>query len=210
MRNAIALLLLLTFSFSLSAQERVYNSSGKTNGYKQKKKKGGYDPAKLVLGGGVNFAYSNVFANFGLSPRIGYKVTDFLAVGTGIGYQWVRWPYPYYVNNEVVFQQSHTIYPSLWTKCMIFDPFFIAADFEMNFMQLRSWQSYLDIPTNTVYYKPWRGFVTVPAALVGAGIKQSLGGRVSGTVELMYDVIQDENSPYFKQLVYRAAIFVGL
>ena len=208
-------MLLCAGFLSLSAQD-VYNSSGRAGGYKKKEKKG-YDPDKLILGGGINANYSSVpvddvhsgaYVQVGISPKVGYKVTDFLAVGVGIGYQYYKTP-DYYFNNQIAYIHDNIYYPGIWTKCSVYKPLFIAADLEYDIISQRSYRgiyNYLGQPDHLL-----RQHITVgaPACLVGAGLKQSLGGRTSGTFEIMYDVIQADYSPYKGTLVYRAGIYVG-
>ena len=49
------------------------------------------------------------------------------------------------------------------------------------------------------YYQDWndtRGDYSVPYFLLGAGWAQPIAPRTWLTVDVMYDLIQDENSPY--------------
>lgn len=204
MKRIVCLLLLCTLGISAYAQE-VYTSSGKAGGYKKNKKKG-YDPDKLVLGGGLNAGYSGDYANLGISPKVGYKLTDFLSVGVGLGYQFYKAP-DFSFNNEYVYIKQHIIYPNLWTKCMIFNPIFLALDVEYDFIMLNGYDVGYDPNPYLIKQKFNAGS---PAVLVGPGFKQSLGGRTSATLEVMYDLLQAEYSPYRNTLVWRGGIYVGL
>lgn len=51
--------------------------------------------------------------------------------------------------------------------------------------------------------------IGVPCLLVGAGIRQPVAGRVAITAELLYDVLQQPNSPYFGQPVFRVGVCTG-
>lgn len=224
MRQIICTLLLGIMCFGVSAQE-VYNSSGRPGGYKKKEKKG-YDPDKLVLGGGLNANYARIqlddynsgsYVQFGLSPKVGYRLAKFFTVGVGVGYQYYKRPeYVAQLPNKDVIAYTHynTYYPGIWAKCFVYNPIFISADFEFDITRIREYTLKYDMLSNgqfgPAYLVRKRSTVTAPCALVGAGFRQSLGGRTSATFELMYDVLQADYSPYYGTLVYRAGIFVGL
>lgn len=190
--------------------QRVYNSSGKAGSSKKRKKHDGYDPALLVLGGGMNVGYSGDYANLGISPKVGYKLTDFLAVGVGLGYQYYKAP-DFYFNDKLVYLHQNIVFPALWMKCMVYKNVYIAGDLEYNFIKQRSYavkyNSITGLPDDLARVKLT---ASAPCALVGLGYKQSLGGRTTAVFEAMYDAIQDNYSPYRNIIVYRAGIFVGL
>lgn len=207
MKRILSTLLLSALFLGATAQD-VYNSSGKANGYRRKEIKG-YDPDKLVIGGGLNLGYSGDYANVGISPKVGYRFTSFLAAGVGLGYQFYKaYDYSTYYNNSVS-QYLNIIYPGIWAKCTVYNPIFLTTDFEFDITK----HSYYEPDYSTgVLQKGPKQTETVTAAcwLVGAGFKQPLGGRTCATFEIMYDVIQADYSPYKQTLVYRAGIFVGL
>lgn len=205
MKPILTLLLVCFLAISGFAQTK-YNSSGKSGGYRHKVKKG-YDPSKLVLGGGLNLGYSGDYANIGISPKVGYKVTDFLAVGVGIGYQYYKSP-QYVVGDKLYYENDHIVFPGIWAKCNVVSNLFLAVDAEYDFVFLRGYEAYYD-NTNLVFRKA-SFFAGAPCLLAGGGFKQSLGGRTSITMEIMYDILQADYSPYRKQLVYRGGIYVGL
>lgn len=205
MKHLLWIFLLLSPAFVFA--QKVYNSSGKAAGTKHKKEKG-YDPANLVLGGGLNFGYSGDYANIGISPKVGYKVLPFLAVGVGLGYQFYKAPdfefsgKPYYIH-------QHIIFPAIWAKANVYKQFYIAADAEYDFIIQRSNRvKYVNgVPDHV---EKVRLTADAPCMLLGMGIKQSLGGRTTAVFEVMYDALQATYSPYKNTLVYRAGIFVGL
>ena len=202
-------MLLCAGFLSLSAQD-VYYSSGKRGGYKKSEKKG-YDPSKLVLGGGINAGLSSDYANFGISPKIGYKVTDFLAAGVGFGYQYYKvYDYSLESNNQSVYQHLNIVYPGIWAKCNVYRSLFAATDFEYDITSLRYYlPSYATGISDNPLTRRTKS-VTAACLLVGAGFKQPLGGRTTAVFEVMYDVLQADYSPYKNQLIYRGGIYVGL
>ncbi len=191
----VATLLMLSISYA-GAQE-VYTSSGKANTHKKSKRTTGYDPDRLILGGGLNLGFGNGYANVGLSPIVGYRITNAFSAGIGLGYQYYKAPDPYYYDPadpyKVFYDYEHIVYPSIWTKLFVYRNFFISGTFEHDFINFRG--PGLDNYGNPITIKL---NVTNPVLLVGAGFRQPLGGRVSAYFELIYDVLQGDYSPYPK------------
>ncbi len=207
MKRILCLLLLLAGISSVSMAQEVYNSSGKKNGYKKKKVEG-YDPDKLIIGGGLNLGYYGDYVNLGISPKLGYRLNDALSVGVGIGYQYYRSPYdPDYYPGKYV--KDNIFFPGVWAKCKIYGPVFAAADFEYDIISEKGYDVRYDANANPFLVSS-KITVSAPVMLIGLGYKYELGGRTSAVAELMYDVIQDKYSPYREQLAYRVGIFVGL
>ena len=199
----IILIMLLFAGISASAQE-VYSSSGKPGYYKKTKKQKGYDPSKLVIGGGLNAGFSNGGASAGISPMIGYRFTDNFLAGVGLGYQYYK--YVSYIDNNYnnYYSTDNIIYPSVWARYFVYRNFFVDATFEYDFISqtdpLDNYGNFVKTTTN----------IDVPCMLMGVGYKWALSGRVSFFGEIMYDVIQNINSPYYGQIVPRAGISAGL
>jgi hypothetical protein len=204
--NRIVILLLVCFGITSLSAQTTYNSSGKAGGYRHKDHKG-YDPARLVLGGGVNLGYSGDYANVGISPKVGYKIADILTVGVGLGYQYYKSP-QFAVGGKFYYENDHIIFPGFWAKCNVISNLFAAVDFEYDFIYMRGYEPYYN--NTAVEFKKATYFVGAPCVLVGGGIRQPVGGRTSITMEIMYDVLQADYSPYRNQLVYRGGIYVGL
>jgi len=202
----ILLLLVLCASFNGLFAQQVYNSSGNAHGYKHKKVKG-YDPSRLIIGGTINAGYSSDYANFGLGPTVGYKFTDMFSAGLGLGYQFYKAPFDIY--NDGLYVRENLVYPSIWAKFNVFRNFFIDGDFEYNFINVKSYDVLYDINGNP-YLVGDKFNTSVPCLLLGVGIKQPIGGRVSSFIEIMYDVLQQKYSPYANIPVFRAGITTGL
>ena len=216
MKQFLCTLLLCAGFLSLSAQD-VYNSSGKPGGYKKKEKKG-YDPDKLILGAGLNANYANValdethsgsYIQLGVSPKVGYKLTEYLSVGVGLGYQYYKEP-DFLFKDKVVSYHLNIFYPGIWAKCVVYRPFFVAVDFEYDISSMRSYKIIYDANANPFALVTKRKTVTAACLPVGAGFMQPLGGRTSFIIEAMYDALQADYSPYKGQLIYRAGIYLGL
>lgn len=185
-----AILLLMVFSGAM-AQE-VYNSSGRAH-YKKEKKKTGYDPDKLILGGGMNLSFGSGYANVGVSPIVGYRLAKHFSAGVGVGYQYYKLPSyvdPFY---NMHYTYGNLISPNLWARYFVYRNLFVNATYEYDLIALKT---PLDRYGNLVQTK---SNVTNSCLLLGLGLRQPLGGRVSFYGELFYDVLQGEYSPYPKQ-----------
>ncbi|NDC42431.1 MAG: hypothetical protein EBZ77_12935, partial [Chitinophagia bacterium] len=152
MKKLLCSLVFLLATAECCAQS-IYNSSGRPKGYRHYSQQKGYDPSKLVYGGDFNFGYSGDYANFGVSPKLGYRFTEFLAAGVGIGYQYSKYPYGYDINSKLLFNRANLIYPGLWVKCKVFDPVFVAVDMEYALVSLKRDETYIDNYGNYAYRK---------------------------------------------------------
>lgn len=197
------------------AQE-VYNSSGKKGEAKRKDlKPKGFDASRLVLGGGAILSFGTGYANVGISPMIGYKITDKFAAGIGLGYQFYRNKYEpvalYYPNGSYYgtfpFDRKTSLYSAnIWMRYIVWKNIFIHAQPEImnigvptNFSQ--------DPNTGDLIADEEREYV--PAVLVGAGVRQPITGSLSLFVMVVYDVLQNENSPYYRNIDYRLGFNIG-
>lgn len=185
----VALLLFIGISH-VSAQD-VYTSSGKAN-YKKKKHKG-FDPDKLIVGGGLNLGIGDGYANAGISPVAGYRFTDHFSAGIGLGYQFYKAPDYYDPNTDkTYYAYENIVYPSLWGRYFVWRNIFTDLTFEYDFIYLKEpLDKYGQLNTT-------KSTVTNPCLLLGAGIKQPIAGRVAIYAELIYDVLQGDYSPYPK------------
>jgi hypothetical protein len=187
----VVFVFLMLIGYNGAIAQEIYNSSGKAN-YKTKKKNTGYDPDKLVVGGGITLAFGNGYANLGASPIVGYRFFKKFSAGIGVGYQYYK--YPSYLDpyNNVYNSYMNIIYPNVWARYFVYRNIFVTGNFEYDFI---SRKDPLDRYGNLNQTKK---SVTNQCFLVGVGGKQPLGGRVSFYGELFYDVLQGEYSPYPK------------
>ena len=170
--------------------QQVYNSSGKAN-YK-KKKRTGYDPDKLVLGGGVSLGVGSGYASLGVAPIIGYRIMKPWFAGVGVGYQYLQMPDKIDLNNNILFAFKNIVSPSLWTRCFVYRNIYAVGIYEYDLINKKS--SQMNVFTSE--YERVKENMTNQCLFVGIGTKQALGGRVSLYMELVYDVLQGQNSPY--------------
>lgn len=198
------MILLLFVSLSYASAQDVYTSSGKTN-YKKAKKHKGYDPDKLIVGGGINGGFNSGAVAAGLSPFVGYRLTKNLSAGVGVGYLYSRIP-DYYdqLTDKIYYANSHLVYPSVWARYVVWRNIFLSTAYEYDLInQKRPLDQYGQLnPTKSSY--------TNSCMWVGAGLKQPIAGRVSLYAELRFDVLQQPNSPYLNGPDLRVGVIAGL
>jgi len=202
---------MLCFGITVVSAQEVYNSSGKPGKRKSKESTvKGFDPSRLIFGGGVIASFGTGFTDFGVSPIVGYRFTDRFSAGIGLGYQYLKQTEYVYTSSISAYapypSQAHILSPSIWTRVHVFNDIFAEGVFEYNVMYLSDYA----IDQNSYEVVPEKITIGVPSLLLGAGIKRPIGGRASFIIEVLYDVLQQDNSPYFGIPVIKGGIVVGL
>lgn len=207
------MIVLLCLGVGMASAQEVYNSSGKAGYHKKTKKTKGYDPDKLILGGGLNAGFGGGYANAGAAPIVGYRFTHDFSAGVGLGYQYYRAPQDIYdINdpNKTLYVNENIVYPSIWARYTVYRSIFVVANFEYDFISVKQYDYFIDPTTSQTYLAQHKLSANVACLPLGVGLKQPLGGRVSFIGELMYDVLQQKYSPYFGQPIIRLGIAAGL
>jgi hypothetical protein len=207
----ILLLLLICTGFTASAQE-VYTSSGKpSNAKKRVQKEKGFDPSKLIFGGGLQLGFGNI-TSISVSPIVGYRLTDNLAVGIGLGYQYLKIKDYFPIEDASTGQvylfdyKSSIISTSVWSRYLITPSIFANVEYEHNFM---SFQDYRYSPTGSGAIEGYKVKYQAPCLLLGAGWRQEISDNASMFIMVMYDVIQDKYSPYKDRIMPRVGFNIG-
>ena len=192
MKN-IVFVLILCAGFTYASAQDVYTSSGKQGYHKKTKKAKGYDPDKLILGGSLNGFFGNGYVNAGISPIVGYRITDRLSAGVGLGYQFYQQPQADPTNSDhILYAYENIIYPSIWGRYFFYRNFFTDATLEYDFINVK--QPAYNVFTNVEGTQKFNA--TNTCLLLGIGVKQPLGGRLFVYGEMIYDVLQGKYSPY--------------
>jgi hypothetical protein len=158
---------------------------------------GGLDKSKLFFGGGLGLSFgSYTLINF--SPQIGYHFSNYLAAGAGINllYSSIHYTYPYEFKDE---------YGA--TGLNIFGRFYpiqnimLQVQPELNYV----WgdEKYYD---GTPSLKLASTFV--PSLLMGGGVAIP-AGQGSFLATLLYDVLQNPESPYYGRAVFSLGFNIG-
>ncbi|MGE5812239.1 MAG: hypothetical protein ACM339_12100 [Ignavibacteria bacterium] len=139
------------------------------------------EPSRIYLGGTVSFSFWNDYFYLGLFPMIGYQFSNKFTAGIRVGYAYLnddRYSPALKSDNYGggVFAQ-YSIIPQIYAKSEL-----LYCSFER-------------VATVTLTnYTTER--VGVPLLLLGAGYNHQISRNASVFVEFMWDVIQDDNSPF--------------
>lgn len=157
----------------------------------------GFDKSRLFGGGnfGLNFG---TYTIINVSPQIGYYLTDQFAAGVGVNYI-------HYGYNDTYYQEK---YAQSYAGVNVFGrfyplrQFFIQAQPELNYLWGKinfygTDQSIAKIPTQFV-----------PSLLLGGGAAIP-AGRGAVTISILYDVLQNQYSPYYHQALYGLGYNIG-
>jgi len=198
-------ILLLSLGFTCAQGQEVYNSSGKPGFHKKTSKHKGYDPSKLILGGEFTLNFGGGYIAAGIAPMVGYRFSKNFEAGIAVGYLYNQQPDQYFTNNypyPSFYDKSNVFYPSIWTRYFVYRGLYVTGQLEYDFISLKE-------PIDNVGDMASEN-VNATCLLMGLGLKQPIGGRASFFIEVMYDVLQEQNSPYLNNIVPRAGIAVGM
>ncbi|MCY1719589.1 hypothetical protein OU798_04510 [Prolixibacteraceae bacterium Z1-6] len=134
------------------------------------------DKSKLYYGGYLNLSIGN-YTVIGATPLVGYKVTPQFSVGGQLSYEYVkdkRYDTDYETSNYGL---------SVFSRYRIVPQLYVHAEFsEMNY-------KLYDIQGRSE--RVW-----VPFLWLGGGYSQPVTKNTWLNVQVLFDVINDENSPY--------------
>lgn len=147
---------------------------------------------RIWFGGGLGLGFGTV-TSIQIEPLVGYFIDkeNKLSVGTGVSY----W---YYSDNRYIPKITNDGWGyRLFTRYRPIQPLYVHAEF---FHLNAERYSFL---TDT-YQRIW-----IPHILLGGGYVQSMGGRSSIYLQVLFDVLQDPNSVYGAQPILSGGIGVG-
>jgi hypothetical protein len=176
----ILLLVILPFSFLLA------DGTGEN---REKETKTIYNPfkpaaaqSKVYYGGNVGFRFWNNYFYLGVYPLVGYKVTPKFSVGGKIGYAYISDS-----RVEPTFN-THNYGGSVFTRYRVVPQFYLHGEVV--------YFSYERQTFNISNQQLEKERVWVPFILLGGGFSQMFSPNVWVFVEVLFDVLQDSNSPY--------------
>jgi hypothetical protein len=209
-KTSVLMLLLVLFAFSAGAQE-TYTSSGRRVGAAKKSEPKGFDPQRLVIGGGFGLGFGDI-TSIAVSPVVGYRFTDNFLAGVGLGFQYFRMKdrFPVYnvTNGAVDYYplKSTFFYPSLWARYVVYQNIFVHVEGEYDMQNFKAYENATDQNGDPVSYNLK---YNSPALLLGAGLRQPVSERSSLVIMALYDVIQHEYSPYKNRIDFRIGFNAG-
>jgi len=198
MKTKLSFLILLTFlgasiSFSQDTppqdtinQEQITEDPIQPSPPKQKKSLSD----KLYFGGYFNMSFGQ-YTVIGIEPMIGYKLIPRLSVGAKVRYNYVQ-------DKRYVETYTYSNYgASIFSRLLLFRGLYAHAEYA---------------GYNYKYYYETGGSDRqwVPFLLVGAGYTMRVGKRTSLNAEVLFDVLQNDKSPYSRwEPFYSVGVGVG-
>lgn len=155
----------------------------------------GFTWSRVVFGGNFGASFSNYETLVGLSPSIGYRVTDKLTLGTGVIYQYYAVKYPgfnYKFNNYG---------GRLYGTYQIND--FLIAHTEYESLNLQY------ISYNTVGMPDGSSRRNVGSWFVGGGYRQYISDRSVVDLMVLYNLTETPYTPYSNPII-RVGFGLGL
>lgn len=168
----------------------------------------GFQKEKLFTGGSFTAGFSNLSTQLGISPQIGYSVTDWADVGIVLNFNYISQRNVAYGGDKL---RQTTYGPGVFARLFPINVLFASIQYEYNLI------SYKYIPASGVSYDPVLPNTQVGSLLLGAGYA---GGRYKGSntyyfISISWDVLDDKDSPYVDSYgrmnpVIRAGYNIGL
>lgn len=163
----------------------------------------GFDKSRLFLGGNFGLAFGNsTLVN--VSPQIGYRFNDYFAAGTGINMQYSAFRRQYYGGGTESRESYGVAGLNVFGRVYPIRQILLQLQPELNY----TWgnRKYYGPPD---YTEKLPGKY-VPSLLAGAGGIIPAGRNSGFLVMVLYDVLQNERSPYGKNVFYNFGFNVGL
>lgn len=163
----------------------------------------GFDRSRVIIGGSLGFAFGDYsFGN--LSPLIGYRFSNLFAAGVNINLQFAGQKYRD-LDGRLMERDNYTIFGGgIFGRFYPFEQFFIHAQPEYNRIT-NKYTSYYDDNRQSVKTR-----YSAPSLLLGGGYAQPVGGSSAITLMILYDVLQDRNSPYMNRPIISGGVNIGL
>lgn len=152
---------------------------------------------RFFTGGGLGLQFGTV-TFIDISPILGYMLTDNIAVGVGVTYN-------YYEDKRFDPVFSTNIFgASAFARYYFLDSFlekiFLHAEYEiLNFEAMLV----------NAYGFEYKDRIYVSGFLVGGGYREPIGARSFLSLTILWDVIEDINSPYINPVI-RVGINIGI
>ncbi len=133
--------------------------------------------SKVYYGGGIGLSFWGDYFRISVEPMVGYKLTPKLSAGLKLMYEYVN---DSRYNTDVT---SNNYGGSIFSRYRVIPQFYLHAEF-----------AYYSYKYRTELIEGDRNWV--PFLLLGGGYSQQVGKNTWIYAQALWDVIQDENSPY--------------
>jgi hypothetical protein len=179
-------LCLLTIGFASFAQQHMPN---RVNTYTDEGPGTGFQKENLFMGGSLNLSFGSYDFNVGISPEVGYSLNKWLDAGVvaNFNYNSIRADPDLIYNNNTRYR-TFTYGGGLFARAYPLPFLFFTVQPEFNWVSAN--QKY--IPTGDTFTYT----ANAPSLLLGIGYGQRVVGQGSFYIALMFDAIDNVNSPY--------------
>ncbi len=129
---------------------------------------------RVYYGGSVILTFGDV-TRIGVYPMIAYKFTPKLSLGAEFGYEYLKY--------DNIDKSGNNYGWSIFGNYRIVPQLYAHAEYQM--------VNYEIFTSSTTSTRDW-----VPFLLVGGGLSQRMGANTWAYVEVLFDILNDDNSPY--------------
>jgi hypothetical protein len=175
LKSLFALICVFSLNLSVSAnQNQLISNSPEPN-----------NTGKWYFGGNIGLNFWSDYFLISVEPIIGYHVSSKFSLGIKPHYSYIK------ENNDNIEDFTyHNFGGSVFARYSPVPLGYLHAEFAYNNYEQYSYNS---ISQDYESERVW-----VPFLLLGAGYRQPLGPNVTAYAEVLFDVIQDKNSPFKK------------
>jgi hypothetical protein len=143
---------------------------------------------RLIFGGNIGLQFGR-YTFVDISPLVGYKVTDQLIMGLGA-------TYIYYSVDDFPYKYSTNIFGGrTFSKYYLMENLFAHLEYEILNMEVLDDLTYKLVRTN------------IPSLFAGGGYRQMMGERSAFELLLLYNLMEERNSPYQNPIIRAGFVF---
>ena len=162
----------------------------------------GFQKEKLFYGGNLGLSFGSL-TYINLSPLIGYRFSDLFAAGLQVNGLYESARYRDYSNVTVRKERFGMVGLGVFGRIYPIPQLFLQLQPEMNYTMGKTIYYDSDPPTEAQNQE------LVPALLGGVGYAQPMGRGNSFVIMILYDILQDDHSPYGSKPIFRAGVNIG-
>lgn len=155
----------------------------------EEQKESGFKKENLFTGGNLTLQFGNITTTLGVSPYLGYSLTNWLDVAASLNFNYTSQRDNVVVGDKI----RQTVYgPGAFVRVFPLNFLFAQAHFEQNFIKLKY------VPAENSGYTQEKQSLNASSFLVGGGYA---GGRNRDSrsfyyISVFWDIADNENSPY--------------
>ncbi len=175
----LVVLLFIALSLNLPAIGQQ-NDSVRVNPYSRLQKEKSDFASRLYFGGSFVLSLGS-YTSIGIWPLIGYKATPKLSVGLQPGYEYLKYD-SYYGGSY----ETSNYGGRAFARYRIIPQVYAHAEYAAINYEIEK-----KMPSGHEGTRKW-----VPFLFLGGGLSQQIGGNIYAYIQVLFDVLNDENSPY--------------